>query len=75
MTRQKPTAVSNENSYASPTEAQIGYATSLAVQAGYPKSYALSAARRDMNGKNRISAMKRQECSDLIEYLKAKVEG
>lgn len=69
----KPTAV--KNTYAEPTPAQVKFAENLAIQAGYPRSYALSAARRDFHGKNKIGPMKRQECSEIIDFLKAKLDN
>lgn len=66
-------SVTVRHQYAAPTDKQIAYATSLAIKAGYPHGYALSAARRDMNGKNPVGDMKRQECSKLIEWLNAKI--
>ena len=66
-----PASVKHTHDY--PTGKQIAYARSLAIKAGYPAGYAVNAARRDMNGKNRIPDMKRQECSDLIEFLLAKI--
>lgn len=62
-----------EHTYARPTDAQVKFATGLAVKAGYPRSYALAAARKDRNGKNSVGDMSRQECSEIIEWLKAKV--
>jgi hypothetical protein len=68
----KPTAVKKGNAYAAPTDAQLRFARSLAIKAGYPVAYAVDAARRDMNGKNRVGSMGRQECSDLIEWLQSR---
>lgn len=56
------------HTYADCTPKQVAYAESLARKAGYKY---LAQARTAMNGKNRIGAMKRAECSDLIKFLGA----
>ena len=67
----RPTSVTHTHEY--PTSKQYAFARGLAIKAGYPPAYAVAAARRDMQGKSRVGDMKRQECSDLIEWLKAKI--
>jgi hypothetical protein len=67
--------VSKGNTHEAPTAQQLSYAESLAVKAGYPRAYAVSAARKAMRGKSPVGDMKRAECSELIDFLKAKVEG
>lgn len=67
----RPTSVTHP--YGDPTDKQLAFALKLAIAAGYPPAYAVDAARHDMNGKGRIGAMKRQEASDLIAWLKAKL--
>lgn len=67
----RPTSV--KHTYEYPTDKQLSFARNLAIQAGYPPAYPVQAARRDMNGKNRIGDMKRQECSELISFLQAKL--
>ena len=59
--------VATDNKYADPTPKQLEYIEGLARSRGYRGAMD---ARRDFNGRNRIGAMKRDEASQLIDWLK-----
>lgn len=64
----KPTAVKKENAFSGVTEKQASYADALAREKGYRDYHA---AYKGYKGKSKIGAIRRQEMSDLIAWLKA----